>query len=113
MWIFNIIWGSVALVVIISMYFNCKYIIKGNKNIIIGVTLPFLELKKEKVLNIVREFKRENNIVYIIAAILFIPSFLFKFNSNQIIYLFLWIMGLKIFTKRLFVKYNKKLIYYV
>lgn len=109
MWIFNIIWGSVALVVIISMYFNCKYIIKGNKNIIIGVTLPFLELKNEKVLNIVRDFKRENNIVYIIAAILFIPSFLFKFNSNQIIYLFLWIMGLEIFTKKLFVKYNKKL----
>lgn len=40
MGIFNIIWGSVAVVVILSMYFNCKYIIKGNKNIIIGVTIP-------------------------------------------------------------------------
>ena len=42
MGVFNIIWGSVALVVILSMYFNCRYIVKGNKNIIIGVTIPFL-----------------------------------------------------------------------
>ena len=62
MWIFNVIWGSVAVVVILSVYFNCKYIIKGNKNIIIGVTLPFLERKNEKVLNIIKDFKRENNI---------------------------------------------------
>lgn len=109
MWIFNVIWGSVAVVVILSVYFNCKYIIKGNKNIIIGVTLPFLELKNEKVLNIIKDFKRENNIGYIIAAIAFIPSFFFKFNSNQILYFFLWLIGVEVFTKRLFVKYNKKL----
>ena len=109
MGIFNIIWGSVAVVVILSMYFNCKYIIKGNKNIIIGVTIPFLELKNEKVLNIIRGFKRENNIAYIISAIAFIPSFFFKFNSSQILYFFLWIIGVEVFTKRLFVKYNKKL----
>lgn len=109
MGIFNIIWGSVAVVVILSMYFNCKYIIKGNKNIIIGVTIPFLELKNEKVLNIIKDFKRENNIAYIISAIAFIPSFFFKFNSNQILYFFLWVIGVEFFTKRLFVKYNKKL----
>ena len=109
MWIFNVIWGSVAVVVILSVYFNCKYIIKGNKNIIIGVTLPFLELKNEKVLNIIKDFKRENNIGYIIAAIAFIPSFFFKFNSNQILYFFLWLIGVEVFTIRLFVKYNKKL----
>lgn len=109
MGIFNIIWGSVAVVVILSMYFNCRYIIKGNKNIIIGVTIPFLELKNEKVLNIIKDFKRENNIAYIISAIAFIPSFFFKFNSNQILYFFLWVIGVEVFTKRLFVKYNKKL----
>ena len=109
MGIFNIIWGSSAIVVILSVYFNCKHMIKGDKNIIIGVTIPFLELKNEKVLNIVKDFKRENIIGFIIAAILFIPSFFFKFNSNQIIYLFLWIFGLHIFSRKLFIKYNNKL----
>ena len=52
MGVFNIIWGSVALVVILSMYFNCRYIVKGNKNIIIGVTIPFLELKNKEVLDL-------------------------------------------------------------
>ena len=55
-----------------------------NKNILIGVTIPFLELKNEKVLDITNKFKRENIILYIIAIIAFIPSFFFKFNSNQI-----------------------------
>ena len=109
MGVFNIIWGSVALVVILSMYFNCRYIVKGNKNIIIGVTIPFLELKNKEVLDIVKSFKRDNIIVFIISAILFIPSFFFKFNSNQIIYLFLWLFGLYFYTRKLFIKYNKKL----
>ena len=109
MGIFNIIWGSILVVVLLSMYFNCKYMIKGDKNIIIGVTIPFLELKNEKVLNIIKDFKRENIIGYIIATIVFIPSFFFKFNSNQIVYFFLWLIGVEIFTKRLFIKYNKKL----
>ena len=78
MGVFNIIWGSIPVVVLLSMYFNCRYMIKGDKNILIGVTIPFLELKNEKVLDIVKEFKKENIKGFIIAAILFIPSFFFK-----------------------------------
>ena len=109
MGIFNIIWGSIPVVILLSMYFNCRYMIKGDKNILIGVTIPFLELKNDKVLNIVKEFKRENIIGFIIASILFIPSFFFKLNSNQILYFFLWLIGVYIFTRSLFIKYNKKL----
>ena len=82
MGVFNIIWGSIPVVVLLSMYFNCRYMIKGDKNILIGVTIPFLELKNEKVLDIVKEFKKENIKGFIIAAILFIPSFFFKINYN-------------------------------
>ena len=109
MGVFNIIWGSVPIVFVLAMYFNCRYMIKGNKNILIGVTIPFLELKNEKVLDITNKFKRENIILYIIAIIAFIPSFFFKFNSNQILYLFLWIGVFYEFSRRLFMKYNKKL----
>ena len=94
MGVFNIIWGSIPVVVLLSMYFNCRYMIKGDKNILIGVTIPFLELKNEKVLDIVKEFKKENIKGFIIAAILFIPSFCFKsinllfikFKSNIILF---------------------------
>lgn len=109
MGIFNIIWGSVPIAIVLSMYFNCRYMIKGNKNILIGVTIPFLELKNEKVLEITNEFKKVNIVLYIILVILFIPSFFFKFNSNQIIYLFLWIAVTYGISRRLFIKYNKKL----
>lgn len=109
MGVFNIIWGSVPIVFVLAMYFNCRYMIKGNKNILIGVTIPFLELKNEKVLDITNKFKQENIILYIISVIAFIPSFFFKFNSNQILYLFLWIGVLYEISRRLFMKYNKKL----
>ena len=85
MGVFNIIWGSVPIVFVLAMYFNCRYMIKGNKNILIGVTIPFLELKNEKVLDITNKFKRENIILYIIAIIAFIPSFFFKFNFFPIL----------------------------
>ena len=48
MGVFNIIWGSIPVVVLLSMYFNCRYMIKGDKNILIGVTIPFLELKNNE-----------------------------------------------------------------
>ena len=83
MGVFNIIWGSIPVVVLLSMYFNCRYMIKGDKNILIGVTIPFLELKNEKVLDIVKEFKKENIKGFIIAAILFIQI---KFKSNIILF---------------------------
>ena len=109
MGVFNIIWGSVSIVFVLAMYFNCRYMIKGDKNILIGVTIPFLELKNEKVLEITHEFKKENIILYIISVIAFIPSFFFKFNSNQILYLFLWIGVFYEVSRHLFMKYNKKL----
>lgn len=109
MGIFNIIWGSVSIVFVLAMYFNCRYMIKGDKNILIGVTIPFLELKNERVLEITGKFKRENIILYIISVIAFTPSFFFKFNSNQILYLFLWIGVFYEISRRLFMKYNKKL----
>ena len=34
MGVFNIIWGSIPVVVLLSMYFNCRYMIKGDKNIL-------------------------------------------------------------------------------
>ena len=64
MGVFNIIWGSIPVVVLLSMYFNCRYMIKGDKNILIGVTIPFLELKNEKVLDIVKEFKKYKRFYY-------------------------------------------------
>ena len=109
MGVFNIIWGSVSIVFVLAMYFNCRYMIKGDKNILIGVTIPFLELKNEKVLEITDKFKKENIILYIISVIAFIPSFFFKFNSNQILYLFLWIGVFYEISRHLFIKYNKKL----
>ena len=47
--IFNLIWGSVAIVFLITIYYQSKCITNGNKNILIGVTIPYLELKNEKV----------------------------------------------------------------
>lgn len=109
MMIFSIIWLSVPIVIILSMYFNCRYVVKGNKNILIGVTIPFLELKNKEVIEITKKFKNENIILYIIAIIIFIPSVFFKFNSNQIIYLFLWMSIIFYINRKLFIKYNKKL----
>lgn len=107
--IFNLIWGSVAIVFLITIYYQSKCITNGNKNILIGVTIPYLELKNEKVLSILKEFKKENFIIMVIDLILFIPSFFIIMNSIQTIYLFLWIFIVLYLSRRLFIKYNKKL----
>ena len=41
MGVFNIIWGSIPVVVLLSMYFNCRYMIKGDKNILIDYMRKF------------------------------------------------------------------------
>ena len=107
--IFNLIWGSVAIVFLITIYYQSKCITNGNKNILIGVTIPYLELKNEKVLSILKEFKKENFIIMVIDLILFVASFFIILNSIQTIYLFLWIFIVLYLSRRLFIKYNKKL----
>ena len=99
--IFNLIWGSVAIVFLITIYYQSKCITNGNKNILIGVTIPYLELKNEKVLSILKEFKKENFIIMVIDLILFIPSFFIIMNSIQTIYLFLWIFIVLYLYRRL------------
>ena len=83
--LFNIIWASIPVVIVLTLYLNLRQVISGNKNIIIGVTIPYLELKNEKVTNVVKKYKKEYITILAVSALLFIPSFFFKLNSYQMI----------------------------
>lgn len=107
MWLFALIWGSIGVALILSLYFNCRHVISGDKNIIIGVTIPYLELKNEKVLDIKKKYKKECYIMFSIMAVAFIPSYFFKLNSNQLIYLMSWFILTIYMMKKIFIKYHK------
>jgi len=105
----GIILGFVGLIFIISIYVNNNSVTKAKNDILIGITLPYSELKNEEVLAIVDSYKRENVKFVVIGSIAFIPTFFITYNSFQFLYLFLWIIVLIYGSNKVFIKYNRKL----
>ena len=63
--------------------------------LIIGVTLPYMQLKNEKVLEIINRFKKENKYLMLASALLSIPMiFIKKYDSFIIIYFLIWTFSL-------------------
>ena len=53
-----------GLIILFTMYFINLSATKPNNNVVIGVTLPYMQLKDEKVLEIINRFKKENKYFY-------------------------------------------------
>lgn len=106
---FIIMWGFTALSIVGAIYFQNSILTKPNKNVLIGVTIPFLQLNNERVIEIINSFKKSNKKLTFYSIIGFIPSFFTKYVSIQLIYLFIWIAIVFYFSNRMYRIHNKKL----
>lgn len=107
--VFNLILASAILVALIAFYFENNTATKVKNGVILGVTLPYSEIKNNEVLKIVDEYKKGNKRFFLIGIILFLPIVFIIYPSLKIIYLFIWIFFMQILSYKLFAKYNKKL----
>lgn len=107
--IFDLILGSAILVALIAFYFENNTATKAKNGVLLGVTLPYSEIKNKNVLQIVEEYKKGNKIFALIGIIVFFPIVLIKYLSLKMIYLFIWIFFMELLSYKLFDKYNKRL----
>ena len=99
-----------GLIILFTMYFINLSATKPNNNIVIGVTLPYMQLKDEKVLEIINRFKKENKYLMVASVVLITPIiFIKKYDSFIIIYFFIWTFSLIGLSDLLIKKYIKLL----
>ena len=55
-----------GLIILFTMYFINLSATKPNNNVVIGVTLPYMQLKDERVLEIINRFKKENKYLMVV-----------------------------------------------
>ena len=97
-----------GLIILFTMYFINLFATKPNNNVVIGVTLPYMQIKDEKVLEIINRFKKENKYLMLASAVLIIPMiFIKKCDSFIIIYFFIWTFSLIGLSDLLIKKYIK------
>lgn len=101
------------LIFIISIMSNNNTATKPNKNILLGVSLPFAELTNKDILNIVIEYKLAYKKLSLLAFILGLPGmFMSYYLSITIVYFTVWVAAYYYFNERLYLKYFKRLLTY-
>ncbi|GFZ29804.1 hypothetical protein CSC2_03300 [Clostridium zeae] len=101
------------LFIILSLY-SLKTALKAEENIILGVTLPKDKLNDEQVEKIELLYNKNINTLALVFGLLFVPELLLKIDfagypSLEIIYFFVWIALLFIYSRRIVYLANKKM----
>lgn len=91
---------------IITLYATNQTATRPNKNILLGVTLPYQALKDENVLRIVKEYTKAYSVLLLISLILSMPILIVnKYPSFTMIYTFAWIIILLYFNNKIYMRY--------
>lgn len=107
--LFGLIIGIVIIIIVVSSYFESNENCTGKNNILLEVTLPYNELKNEKVLNIVNLYKKDNIKLALLSSALYVPVVLVEYISIQLLYLFVVIVANILISNKIFIKHNKML----
>lgn len=95
---------------LISMYITVRTGTKPNKNILMSISLPHDKLDLQVVKEIVRQYNRYNNILFVILVAVSVPIFFIrKYPSLSIVYMFILIAIVIVSSNKLFYLYSKKL----
>lgn len=106
----SIIFLLVAIIFSITLFFTNESALKYNKNMILGVTLPYSLLDDTSVKSIINKYKKYSRLLILLFLVLFVPILIVrKYPSFSIIYLFTWIGILLLVNNRLYIKYFKEL----
>lgn len=100
---------SVGIIMIISLFITNNTATKVNNSILLGVTLPYSEIKNNKVVEIIDCYKKAYTRLLIIFGIIYIPCGLISYLSIQLFFLFTWVGALIYFNNKIFMEYNERL----
>lgn len=100
----------VILIFAVSLFATNQTAAKPNKNMLLGVTLPYNTLKDENVMGIVKAYKKSHSVLMLLFLPLSLPLFVFaSYPSFTIIYTFVWIIMLLYLNNRIYIKYFRSL----
>ena len=97
-----------SLIVLVILYYEAKGASKPNKNVILGIMIPPLELKNVEVTSITKEFMKKIKILFLISLVVFIP-FIFLDTALLMIGWLLWFGIVYFLYYKIICKYNNKL----
>lgn len=106
-----IIMFIVVIIFILCVFFENQSALKPNKNMILGVTLPYEYLNDIAVTTIITKYKKSNSLLYVLAILLSLFFiFLQDYTSLTLIYLLLWVTVLLYSNEKLYLRYFKELL---
>lgn len=104
----SLIMLGTSFLIIAILYWQASTASKVNKNIILGVMIPPLELENKEVINIAREFIKTMRTWFVGSLIVFTPSMLFKTTWLLVLW-FIWLGAIYFVYYKIICKYNNKL----
>lgn len=74
----NLVMLITSLVIIVVYYWQAQSAVKPNKNIILGVTIPALELSNIEITDVTKEFMYNMKILSVLSIVIYFPLMFMK-----------------------------------
>ena len=104
----NLVMLITSLVIIVACYWQAQSAVKPNKNIILGVTIPPLELSNIEITDVTKEFMYNMKILSVLSIVIYFPLMFMK-TVWLLIGWFLWFSLFCYIYYKLICKFNGKL----
>ena len=104
----NLVMLITSLVIIVACYWQAQSAVKPNKNIILGVTIPPLELSNIEITDVTKEFMYNMKILSVLSIVIYFPLMFMK-TVWLLIGWFLWFALFYYIYYKLICKFNGKL----
>ena len=104
----NLVMLITSLVIIVVYYWQAQSAVKPNKNIILGVTIPPLELSNIEITDVTKEFMYNMKILSVLSIVIYFPLMFMK-TVWLLIGWFLWFSLFYYIYYKLICKFNGKL----
>lgn len=104
----NLVMLITSLVIIVVYYWQVQSAVKPNKNIILGVTIPPLELSNIEITDVTKEFMYNMKILSVLSIVIYFPLMFMK-TVWLLIGWFLWFSLFCYIYYKLICKFNGKL----
>lgn len=92
------------------MYGMLRNEAKPKKNLLIGATIPLWERDGKEVQNIVKKYKKDMDISFVVLTLLSLAMFFFNYTSVFFTFAMVWLVVAMIVPFAVYVKYRSKLI---
>ena len=104
----NLVMLITSLVIIVACYWQAQSAVKPNKNIILGVTIPPLELSNIEITDVTKEFMYNMKILSVLSIVIYFPLMFIR-TVWLLIGWFLWFSLFYYIYYKLICKFNGKL----